>query len=582
PWLNDPQYYHNRGNSNFSGGEDSIYGDFVGLDDIATDLPFVREQLIDIYQGWVGNFGVDGFRLDTAQHVQIDFWTDFAPALLGYAQSIGKNHLTLFGEAFTGDTIFLSRLMTEGELPSLLNFPLQFRLNDIFNGAGTDGLEALFAEDDRFIDSDSDARDLVNFFGNHDIGRAGGLLRDALPTLTDEQRLAVHKLSHAMLFFLRGVPTIYYGDEQGFVSDAGDQGAREDMMPSLVPSYNDNDLVGTEATTAASNFDQSHPLYRAFAHYARVFRQHKALRHGVQIERLSRATPGLYVVSRIDPVERVEYLVAFNTSASLDSAAVPTATPATSWYAVWPPGDEPVQSDVNADVAVSVPGYGFAIYRAAATIADAPAVASVGLGGVNPGQAVTDIVQLMTDVPDNGFRRVYFEHSVDGAPFEFAGEDYTYPYRLYWNTHGIDDGSNVTLRAVVGNPAGDDVSTSVELVVDHTIDPPSGDNPYGVPVFVRGSFNGWGLSDPLLFEESTATMNAQLNLAAGSYQFKIASEDWATADFGSDGLDPEVVPGTPKTLVTSSNNLVIEISQSGAFLFSVDVTEPQTPVLTVQ
>jgi glycosidase len=40
------------------------------------------------------------------------------------------------------------------------------------------------------------------------------------------------KLGHSMLLTLRGVPTIYYGDEQGFVSDGKDQLAREDMFAS--------------------------------------------------------------------------------------------------------------------------------------------------------------------------------------------------------------------------------------------------------------------------------------------------------------------------------------------------------------
>ena len=39
-WLNDPIYYHNRGNSNFF-GEDSLYGDFAGLDDLMTENPLV-------------------------------------------------------------------------------------------------------------------------------------------------------------------------------------------------------------------------------------------------------------------------------------------------------------------------------------------------------------------------------------------------------------------------------------------------------------------------------------------------------------------------------------------------------------
>ena len=37
-------------------------------------------------------------------------------------------------------------------------------------------------------------------------------------------------LGHAMLLTLRGVPTIYSGDEQGFVGKGGDQDARQDMF----------------------------------------------------------------------------------------------------------------------------------------------------------------------------------------------------------------------------------------------------------------------------------------------------------------------------------------------------------------
>ena len=39
-WLNDPIYYHNRGDTTFE-GENSLYGDFVGLDDLFTEHPRV-------------------------------------------------------------------------------------------------------------------------------------------------------------------------------------------------------------------------------------------------------------------------------------------------------------------------------------------------------------------------------------------------------------------------------------------------------------------------------------------------------------------------------------------------------------
>ena len=35
------------------------------------------------------------------------------------------------------------------------------------------------------------------------------------------------------------------------------------MFPSQVASFNDNDLIGTDATTADANFDTHHPLYQS-------------------------------------------------------------------------------------------------------------------------------------------------------------------------------------------------------------------------------------------------------------------------------------------------------------------------------
>ena len=48
-WLNDTIYYHNRGDSTFS-GENSLLGDFFGLDDLFTEHPRVVEGMIDIYK----------------------------------------------------------------------------------------------------------------------------------------------------------------------------------------------------------------------------------------------------------------------------------------------------------------------------------------------------------------------------------------------------------------------------------------------------------------------------------------------------------------------------------------------------
>ena len=61
-------------------GESSTYGDFGGLDDLFTEQPDVVEGMTDIYKTWV-DFGIDGFRIDTVKHVNLEFWQQFAPAI---------------------------------------------------------------------------------------------------------------------------------------------------------------------------------------------------------------------------------------------------------------------------------------------------------------------------------------------------------------------------------------------------------------------------------------------------------------------------------------------------------------------
>ncbi|MEO7276475.1 MAG: alpha-amylase family glycosyl hydrolase, partial [Sphingomicrobium sp.] len=101
-WLNNPIYYHNRGNSTFR-GESSLHGDFVGLDDLFTEHPRVIAGMIDVYGSWIDRFGIDGFRIDTAQHVNPEFWQAFAPAMLARAQARGIPNFHIFGEVATGD-----------------------------------------------------------------------------------------------------------------------------------------------------------------------------------------------------------------------------------------------------------------------------------------------------------------------------------------------------------------------------------------------------------------------------------------------------------------------------------------------
>jgi hypothetical protein len=122
-WLNDPIYYHNRGNSTFS-GESSTFGDFSGLDDLFTENPRVVQGFIDIYGAWIDAYGIDGFRIDTAKHVNPEFWQAFVPAMLARARARGIPHFHIFGEVSTSaaDAVPLAVHTRVDRLPAVLDF----------------------------------------------------------------------------------------------------------------------------------------------------------------------------------------------------------------------------------------------------------------------------------------------------------------------------------------------------------------------------------------------------------------------------------------------------------------------------
>ncbi|HET9459475.1 MAG TPA: alpha-amylase family glycosyl hydrolase, partial [Sphingomicrobium sp.] len=315
-WLNEPIWYHNRGNSEWH-GESTTYGDFSGLDDLYTEHPRVVAGLIEVFGSWIDRFGVDGFRIDTAKHVNPEFWQAFVPAMLERAKARGIPNFHIFGEVFVAemDPAQTAVHTIVDRLPSVLDFPFARAMIDTVGGNNpTSELDRLFRSDALYAGGEQGALRLPTFLGNHDAGRFSMFVRRAFPKASDDEVLNRVALAHALMLLLRGVPTIYSGDEQGFVSDDGDQAAREDMFASKVAVYNDNRLLGTSRTTADSNFDTEHPLYRLIASVAKVRQETPALRRGRQLVRSSGPKPGLFAVSRFDPETGKEVLLLFNTS----------------------------------------------------------------------------------------------------------------------------------------------------------------------------------------------------------------------------------------------------------------------------
>ncbi len=547
-WLNDPTNYHNRGDSTFA-GESSTYGDFVGLDDLFTEQPDVVDGMTEIYEAWV-DFGIDGFRIDTTKHVNMEFWQEFAPAIREHASRAGNPDFFAFGEVYDASAAFMSQYTTEGEMDATLDFGFQSVGTGFAKGGATTRLRDFYADDDWYTDTDSNAYSLPTFLGNHDMGRIGGFLDDEY---AGEELLARDRLAHELMFLTRGQPVVYYGDEQGFTGDGGDKDARQDMFPSEVASYNDDDLIGTDATTADANFDRSHPLYRSIRALSALRERYPALADGAQLHRSAGNAAGVYAFSRIRRGEDRELLVALNNAAEARTVSLRTLTPRGSLRRVWGTGAPRLTADGEGRVDVTVPPLSAVVYRADKVLAERESAPAVHLQSPSAGGAVGGRAFIEAGVPDGGFNEVSFGWRHAGArEWTPLGTDDNAPYRVVHDVRDLPDGTLLEYRAVLTDSSGNQSVASSYGVVGEPVPEPGdpgtgGGGPVTQPVAVSvpGSQNS-EMGCPEDWQPACAEAQMALDaedqvwkrtttLPAGQYEYKAAIDGSWTENYGAGG-----------------------------------------------
>ncbi|MGH3371884.1 MAG: pullulanase-associated domain-containing protein, partial [Nocardioidaceae bacterium] len=391
---------------------------------------------------------------------------------------------------------------TAGRLQAVLDFPFQGAARTFASSSGgTNALRDLFANDDYYTDTDSNAYSLPTFLGNHDMGRIGFFLRQDNPGATDAELLARSTLAHALMYTARGMPIVYYGDEQGFTGDGGDKDARQDMMPSQVASYIDDDLIGTDATTADANFDTAHPLYDVLKDLASLKADHPALQHGAQVHRYSSSSAGIYAFSRMIRDEGVEYVVLLNNAETAQTLAIQTYSPQGAGFTgIYPAGLAPLSTDASGRISVTVPPLGFAIYRADAAMAAPSAAPNITFVDPAPDAVITGRAELEAALSRTVFAEVTFAVKVgDAAEWDVVGTDDNAPYRVFYDTSGLGAGTALRFKAVVRDLAGNiDAATRTAMVgqIEEPPPPGGGSTPdYAVVHYQRpaGDYDGWGL-----------------------------------------------------------------------------------------
>ncbi len=173
------------------------------LPDMNQEDPEVHQYEIQNSLWWLGVAGFDAIRQDTWPYVQRSFWRDWMAALKKQYPSA-----TAVGEVFDEDPALESFFQGGREhegidtgLDSVFDFPTYYKMREAFGkGHSLREVARMVGHDYLYPRPAS----LVTFFGNHDTSR---LMNDPGATIDGL------KLAFTCLLTLRGIPTIYYGDE---------------------------------------------------------------------------------------------------------------------------------------------------------------------------------------------------------------------------------------------------------------------------------------------------------------------------------------------------------------------------------
>ena len=424
-WLNDINNYHNVGDmgSCWGVGNCTKLGDFYGLDDLATEKPVVYKGWADVYGKWISTYGISGFRVDTARHVDDKFFKNWSPLIQATANKSNIKDFTIFGEVFDYSTFNLMTYVRQNKIQTVLDFPFQAKATEYASGYSNAGaLTALFENDDYYTSAQSSASNLITFLGNHDVGRAGYIISSKRIQPAD-QLLPRTNLANALMYFSRGIPVVYYGDEVGMTgtNSGKDQFARQDMFATDIEIWKNEVRIGGspigngDAFTATS---QS-PVAQYLIKLAQIRKENPALANGPMLERFSKYA--LYVISKKDVVENKEYLVAFNNSDTDEVVEVTTATSTGGWSQIL--GTTDVTTNQN-KVTFTVPALSTIVLKANSPI----------------DQFATKFTKLSTSMDDlTGFYKVKAGiSSKDFLSVEFFARN---AGSTRWISQGIDTGA---------------------------------------------------------------------------------------------------------------------------------------------
>ncbi len=203
--------------------------------------PETRAYFMDVTQYWLREFGIDGWRMDVARHIEPDFWVDFRRAAKSVrpdcyllAEIWGNTSPWLQGDQFDATMNYIFRDLCVG----------YFAKTELGTADFLDGITRMLS-----LYAPQVLAVTHNLFSSHDVAR-----------FRYEAGEDVRRLRLATIFQLTmpGAPGLYYGDEIG-MSGEDDPDCRR-AFPWAQPETWDRELL--EDVRALIRLRREHPALR--------------------------------------------------------------------------------------------------------------------------------------------------------------------------------------------------------------------------------------------------------------------------------------------------------------------------------
>jgi alpha-amylase len=170
-----------------------------GLPDFKTELPEVREYLLQANIRLAKQAGVDGFRLDTFKHVETDFWLEHRKRTRA---ELGQDFF-LLAEYWGGTASSLDPFFARDEVDSGFDFSFKGSCESFANGRGRAVAFGSYLGKRHAIRK---GYQVAHYLSSHDEPMA-------LANLNGDK--AKFRLCVAIQMTSIGIPVIYYGEEVG-------------------------------------------------------------------------------------------------------------------------------------------------------------------------------------------------------------------------------------------------------------------------------------------------------------------------------------------------------------------------------